>query len=448
MKCPKCGIDNPDNAKFCPECGERLAASSSKSFTGQATFMPQAAKPTVSPATDHGDHSFTDQATMDKIKPRTDPAATQESGERYKLIEKLGEGGMGVVFKAMDTKLGRLVALKRLVAREQVDREGIERFLQEGKAIASLNHRNIVLIYDLGKDDQGYFIAMEYIDGIPLGHYIRKQGKLAVVETVALVQGIGSGLFYAHKRGIVHRDIKPANIMLDRERVPKILDFGLAKIGRVSQMSKSGFGMGTPDYVAPEQKMDAKNVDYRSDIYSLGATMYEMLTGDIPRTIRSDRLPPEIMPVVFKCLEEKPEDRYFSVGELLAELDRTGKEPVRQKVSSEEIAEGACPQCSQVNKLDAKFCKKCGSGLFVQCPACQKETRAGSEFCEGCGVNIAKHKQGLDHLAKGTEHFDKRQYGRAIKDLEARSASCAASRNNGNSRERLYANQVCRNRKF
>jgi serine/threonine protein kinase len=131
---------------------------------------------------------------------------------------------------------------------------GVERFLREARTIAGLNHRNIVMVHDIGKDGLGHYIVMEYIDGTVLNLYIRKKGKLSLEESLEILQGIGSGLSHAHKKDIVHRDIKPGNIIIDSENIPKILDFGLARMGIYSQLSISGYGMGTMDYASPEQK--------------------------------------------------------------------------------------------------------------------------------------------------------------------------------------------------
>jgi serine/threonine-protein kinase len=220
------------------------------SFTGQATIMP-APKASV-PA---GEMSFTGQKTSDKITlPSPEPVLNvdfAESKDRYKIVEKIGQGGMGIVYKAEDLKLGRIVALKRLLTKEEENRLGIERFLKEAQAIARLNHRNIVMVYDIGKDDAGYYIVMEYVDGVVLNVHIKAKGKLTVPDSLSIVKGVASALGYAHKKGIVHRDIKPGNIMLGKENVPRILDFGLAKIGSASQLSMSGMAWAL--WIMPRQ---------------------------------------------------------------------------------------------------------------------------------------------------------------------------------------------------
>ncbi len=421
MQCPKCSVENLDNAKFCSECGFRLQDSSSQqsSFTGQKTVRPE--KKAVVKVESEED-SFTGQKTSDKIVPlvrEEEDIEIAEAASRYDFLEQIGEGGMGVVYKARDKRLGRIVAIKRLHIREQESRMGIERFLREARTIASLNHKNIVMVHDIGRDGLGHYIVMEYVDGIVLSVYIKKKGKLALEESLEIFQGIGSGLSYAHKKEIVHRDIKPGNIIIATDRVPKILDFGLARMGVYSPLSLSGYGMGTMDYASPEQKCDAKNVNHRSDIYSLGATLYEMLTGEIPRTVRSDRLPPEMVAIVLKCMEEKPERRYFSIDEILQDCDKATKQGSPQKIAPiEELQEGTCPKCSFVNKAEAKFCRKCGLALFEPCLACQKEIRVGSEYCELCGIHLPTHKKGLAHLQQGKEYLQKHQYSQAVEELE------------------------------
>lgn len=198
----------------------------------------------------------------------------------YKILEKLGEGGMGVVYLAEDTKLKRKVAIKFLPKNITVDAEERQRFEIEAQAAASLNHPNITTIHAIEESDEKMFIVMEFIDGMELKEKI-KSGPLSFDETLNVAIQIAKGLSSAHKKGIVHRDIKSANIMIAKDGNAKIMDFGLAKIGRGEQVTKAGTTIGTIAYMSPEQAT-GEEIDHRTDIWSFGVVLYEMLTGEMP----------------------------------------------------------------------------------------------------------------------------------------------------------------------
>ncbi len=201
----------------------------------------------------------------------------------YKILAKLGEGGMGVVYKAEDTKLGRHVVLKFLAPYLTRDQEAIERFINEAKTASALDHPNICTIYEIGESDDGQlFIAMAYYVGETLREKIAGANGgsplLAIDNAIEIATQIASGLTRAHEAGIIHRDIKPANIIITKRREVKILDFGLAKLAGQQHLTKSGATLGTIAYMSPEQAQGLP-VDHRTDIWSLGVVMYEMLTG-------------------------------------------------------------------------------------------------------------------------------------------------------------------------
>ncbi|BBM85120.1 protein kinase domain-containing protein [Candidatus Uabimicrobium amorphum] len=244
----------------------------------------------------------------------------------YNIEKELGRGGMGIVFKATDTKLGRTVAVKVIIG-TALTATKIRRFLEEAKATARLKHPHIISLYEINNTPVNYF-TMEYVEGKPLSDYVGKGLKLK--EVLYIMNKCASAIDFAHKEGIIHRDIKPSNIMLDKLKNPKVMDFGLAKdVNNDQNLSRQGDVMGTPAYMSPEQA-DGRKVDPRSDVYSLGATMYQMLVGRAPfqadsywkvlkklhtddpirlRVLNPD-IPPEVEAICLKCLEKSPRKRY------------------------------------------------------------------------------------------------------------------------------------------
>ena len=257
----------------------------------------------------------------------------------YKIVEKIGGGGMGVVYKAVDTKLGRIVALKFLPAGVTRDETVKKRFLHEAQAASLLDHPNICSIHEIEETSEGQvFISMAYYDGVSLRDRI-KEGPVPTREAFEIMFSVADGLACAHERGIVHRDIKPGNVIITKEGFVKIVDFGLAKLADRSRLTRTGHTPGTLSYMSPEQ-VTAKDLDGRSDIWSLGVLAYEMLTGELPfegdidaaimyqilneepvavRKKRSN-IPAEFEAIVHKCLKKDPTERYQTCGELIADL--------------------------------------------------------------------------------------------------------------------------------
>jgi serine/threonine-protein kinase len=242
---------------------------------------------------------------------------------------------MGIVYKADDTVLDRTVALKVLPESLKESPQALKNFLREAKSAAALNHPNIVTVYDAGEQDGVYYIAMEYVDGNTLKDIIKRRGKIAPRGIVHVVSQMCEALAYAHEKKIVHRDVKTANTMWTKDRKAKIMDFGLAKVIEEVR-NHTTVVSGTPFYMSPEQTL-GKNVDHRSDLYSLGVSVFEMATGTLPFTEgnlpyhhvhtpppRPQELEPELPDllagVIERCLRKDPEERYQSAREILAEL--------------------------------------------------------------------------------------------------------------------------------
>ncbi len=258
-------------------------------------------------------------------------------GDRYEILEKVGSGGMADVFRAKCHRLNRFVAIKILKQEYSDDTKFVAKFRGEAQAIASMSHPNIVGIYDVGEEDGLYYIVMELVDGITLKKYIEEKGKLSVKEAVGISLQIANGLDAAHRNNIVHRDVKPQNILIARDGTAKVSDFGIAKAASSNTITANA--MGSVHYISPEQARGGYS-DEKSDIYSLGVTMYEMLSGDLPFTgesavaialahIQEDAvplaaqdasIPRGLSNIVNKCMQKKTELRYLSAVDLIADL--------------------------------------------------------------------------------------------------------------------------------
>ena len=260
---------------------------------------------------------------------------------RYEIVGELGQGAMGVVYKAKDPLIDRVVAIKsislRLALEEKEEYEA--RFYQEAKAAGRLSHHNIVTIYDVGKSGDVAYIAMEFLQGRELREVLNEEPLLPVDQVLDIVVQVAQGLAYAHENGIVHRDVKPSNIMVVRDGHVKITDFGIARMASSAVRTQTGMVLGSPKYMSPEQVM-GKPIDHRSDIFSLGVMLYEMLTGQVPfngenvnaimyRILNTVPTPPSILNpavpdmlnfIVAKALAKTPNDRYRDAGELADDL--------------------------------------------------------------------------------------------------------------------------------
>jgi eukaryotic-like serine/threonine-protein kinase len=266
---------------------------------------------------------------------------------RYRILRRLGAGGMANVYLAEDQELGRRVAIKILNERHAADEQFVERFRREAKHAAGLSHPNIVSIYDRGEAEGTYYIAMEHLDGRNLKELILARGPAPVRIALEYTRQILAALRFAHRHGIVHRDIKPHNVLVDREGRVKVTDFGIARAGAAgaaSQMTEAGSIVGTAQYLSPEQAKGGA-VDQRSDLYSVGIVLYELLTGEVPFTgdspveiamkhlsakaplpsSKRDGLPHDLDLVVARALAKDPDERYQGAEEMDADLERVGR---------------------------------------------------------------------------------------------------------------------------
>jgi serine/threonine protein kinase len=325
MKCPKCLADNPPDSRFCRKC---------------ATPLPEE------------EHALSVTKTLQM------PASELERGTtfagRYEVIEELGKGGMGRVYKVYDRRVKEVVALKLIRPEISADEKAIERFNTELRLARKISHKHVCRMYDLGEEGTSRFITMEYVPGEDLKRFIKRSGQLTVGKALSIAEQICEGLAEAHQIGIVHRDLKPQNIMIDSEGSTRIMDFGIARFLEGDGMTTQGMLVGTPDYMSPEQA-ELEDVDQRSDIYSLGVILFEMLTGRVPfegktplsiamkhksqpapdpRELNT-QVSPELGHVILKCMEKEKEKRYQSAEELLAALKKIAEGlPVAEKMVS------------------------------------------------------------------------------------------------------------------
>ena len=316
-RCPKCDFDNTPDTKFCKECGTQLPPSKG--------HIPE--------------------ATETLRTPVKELARGTLFARRFEVIEELGKGGMGKVYRVFDTKVDEEVALKLLKPEIAAERDVIDRFRSELKMSRKISHRNVSRMYDLGDEEGTYYITMEYVPGEDLRSFIYRSKTLSPGTAISIAKQVAEGLEEAHRLGVVHRDLKPSNIMIDKEGNAKIMDFGIARSLSSKSITGAGVMIGTPEYMSPEQ-VEGKEVDQRSDIYSLGVVLYEMVTGrrpfegetplsiahkqkyeapEDPRKLNA-QIPDGLSRVILRCLEKDKEKRYQNAEELHSEMTRIEEE--------------------------------------------------------------------------------------------------------------------------
>jgi serine/threonine protein kinase len=333
IKCPKCQTEHLDTQRFCGECGTQLIPSDRPS-TGTATMG--------APAQKLGLGSL--------------------FADRYQIIEELGKGGMGRLYRALDLKLQEEVALKIIKPEIASDRETIDRFSNELKLARKISHKNVGRMYELMEDEGAHYITMEYVAGQDLKGLIRQSGRLTVETAISIARQVGEGLAEAHRQGVVHRDLKPKNILIDRDGTAKIMDFGIARSLQAKGITVEGMIIGTLGYMSPEQ-VEGKPIDARSDIFAFGCVLYEMLTGksafgrettsetiaailheDPPPLSKSGiAIPEELQRIISRCLEKDPERRFPSMNEVVSLLTRAEQSAARQEKETREISVAVLP---------------------------------------------------------------------------------------------------------
>jgi serine/threonine protein kinase len=352
---------------------------------------------------------------------RPTDAASLES--QYEILDRIGDGGMGIVYLARDRRLGRCVAIKRLNASSLTSPAMKDRFFQEARAVALLNHIHIVHIYSLGEDSEGPFIVMEYVagpkpgtrEGFPAPPYtladrVLREGPMALDAALDLLIKLCRAVEYAHSCSVIHRDLKPTNVLLDESDEPKIVDFGLARVRQleVKPLTLPGEKMLSLGYGAPEQESDASLVDERADVYGLGALLYFCITGKNPRYFRQHDLPEVLRMPIVKSLETDRDQRWAAVSAFRAALTLI-QSPSETKLSTARTT-WHCKWCETVNPVVIRYCGKCGWDGGVLCAECGSESRFGIQYCGVCGADAKAYENANRVLDAMLLNMERREF--------------------------------------
>ena len=402
-KCPKCDTENTEDSQFCKKCATPLGPDVIQTETLE---------------------TYPEELTTGTI-----------FADRYQIIEELGKGGMGRVYKAYDTKIKETIALKLITPEIAKDKRNIERFGNEIKLARKIRHKNVCGMFDLGEEKGTHYITMEFVSGEDLRSLIRRIGQLPIGKSISISKQICEGLTEAHRLGVVHRDLKSNNIMIDKEGNVRIMDFGIARSLETKGITGAGVMIGTPEYMSPEQ-VEGKEVNQRSDIYSFGIVLYEMVTGrvpfdgktplsiamkhkeEMPKTPKeiNAQCPDNLSQLILKCLEKDEEQRFQGVEEILSELSNIEKGfSAREKIFSEQI--------DGIGKIgEVKWQNSIAVLPFINMSADPEQ----EYFCDGIAeeiINALSHVESLRVIARTSafafkgKHEDVREIGRRL-DVE------------------------------
>lgn len=400
MICPQCKFDNPQDLIYCGKCGVKLDPSADSSVSSTRTLQV--------------------------------PAQQLERGSlfagRFEIIEQIGRGGMGTVYRVLDKTITEEVALKLIKPEIAADRNTIDRFKNELKLARRITHRNVCRMHDIYAESDLPYITMEYVSGEDLKSFLRRAGQLSVHKALAIIKQTCEGLAEAHRLGVVHRDLKPQNIMIDRDGNVHIMDFGIARTVSSSELTEEGAVIGTPDYMSPEQ-VDGTAADERADIYSIGVILYEMLTGQLPFTgdtslsvalkHKTDtpkdpqelnaQIPVRLNKLILRCMEKNKEQRFLSALDLHEEINEIENELSGAQTITEKIE----PEIPQTDTRD--LLKSIAVLPFKDMSSQQDQTF----FCEGLAEELINALTQIKDLkvASRTSSFSFKEKEQDIREI-------------------------------
>lgn len=424
MNCPNCNAPINPKDKFCGSCGKPFIIKKKQKPPVRTTQV--ASK--VDPAQLQKDAQKNPPPKVQKQAPQGTIAQPQAQtleikpgvlfANRYKIIKEIGRGGMGAIYKAQDIKLKESVALKLLLPGLQANPQVIERFIHEIKLSLKITHENVVRIYDIGEVGRIHFISMEYIEGIDLKQLIKTRAPFTEEIGIKIINQICFGLSAAHKKGITHRDVKPQNVLIGADGSVKIVDFGIAKIDTTDGMTREGVVIGTPEYMSPEQAL-AKKIDYRTDIYSIGAMMYECFSGRIPfnadtplgialkhvnelptpPTMYNANLPEYMEAIILKAMEKNPDDRFQDIEEIPHAIEQRQLTVTQLKIddATESVDEDAP---TNMENMDTETLFQKGMSLYEQ-----YKYREALNYFESVLKKEPDHDRAYDYLEMAGEQI-------------------------------------------